>query len=373
MLKIIAGKWYQILTSLLMVSVIVLMSTAQAQQSFNDYLKQQNQAYNDYEKKQNEEFEKYKQEVLKKWNDFMNSTRRDWYEYSHDLNTLSHVDFENGQVTIETVVPVDSKDIQDQVQKNITDQIKGLLSTDSLTKEKVLDNQVVSPSGEIIDSANADKFVKNQVLPTAVQTDSIKSADGVERIKTTATFRLVPDHIRVRAEQYLPSVRKYCFDYKLDLPLVMAIMQTESYFNPRAKSTAPAFGLMQLVPNSGARDAYNYAFQQDKIVTSDYLYIPDNNIQLGCAYLAKMRDNEFKAISDTIKQRYCLIASYNTGPGNLCKAVSGNTSTSMATDIINALAKEALYTKLQSDLPYEETQDYLEKVEKRRENYQEWQ
>ena len=184
---------------------------------------------------------------------------------------------------------------------------------------------------------------------------------------------MVPNHLRIRAEKYLPLVRKYCGSYKLEIPLVMAIMQTESYFNPRAKSPAPAYGLMQLVPKSGAREAYKYIFKQDKIVRPSYLYIPENNVQLGCAYLAKMRDNEFKEVNDSEKRRYCLIASYNTGPGNLSWAITGNRDVKAAAGAINRMNKDRLFAKLKKDLPFAETRDYLEKVEKRRVIYMEWQ
>ena len=184
---------------------------------------------------------------------------------------------------------------------------------------------------------------------------------------------MVPNHLRIRAEKYLPLVKKYCGSYELEVPLVMAVMQTESYFNPRAKSSAPAYGLMQLVPKSGAREAYKYVFEQDKIVRPRYLYIPENNIQLGCAYLAKMRDNEFKEVNNSDKKRYCIVASYNTGPGNLSRAITGNRDVKAAVERINKMDKDKLFLKLRKDLPYAETRDYLEKVETRRKNYAEWQ
>jgi membrane-bound lytic murein transglycosylase C len=63
--------------------------------------------------------------------------------------------------------------------------------------------------------------------------------------------------------------------------------------------------------------------REDKIIKPDFLYTPENNIHLGYAYLAKMRDNEFKNVNDPEKLRYCLIAAYNTGPSNVCHAVAG--------------------------------------------------
>ena len=75
-------------------------------------------------------------------------------------------------------------------------------------------------------------------------------------------------------------------------------MHTESSFNPKARSPIPAFGLMQLVPKSGARDAYNYIYKQDRLLSDTYLYVPANNIELGCAYIAKIRHDYFKNIKD---------------------------------------------------------------------------
>jgi len=347
--------------------------TADGQQDYDEYLQQQNKEYNDFEQQQAEEFERYVQEVTQKWNEFKNSTKRDWYEYSGDLNTLSKVDFEAGEITIETIVPKDDEDVLEQAKENIAEQVKNLLSTDSLTGQNVLEDQLELSPGQKVNKSNTNKFIKEKILPSAaVVKETVKSKDGVERVKIKATFRMVPNHLKIRAEKFLPLVKKYSKQYKLEVSLVMAVMQTESYFNPRAKSHAPAYGLMQLVPKSGGREAYKHAFKKDKIVRPSYLYKPDNNIILGCAYLAKLRDNEFKGITDSDKCRFCMIASYNTGPGNLSRAITGNRNIYAAIDKINAMDDDRLFSKLKRDLPYAETRDYLVKVETRRENYLAW-
>ena len=353
--------------------LIIAFVGSMAQQTFREYMSQQDEEYNKYVKAEQKAFAKYKADVEKKWNEFIDATRRDWVEYSSDLNTLSDVDFEDGKITIETIVEKNNPDIMGQAAKNISDKIADLFQVDSLADEVVLANLVEFNSPPIIDSTNARLFADEKVIPGAtLDRETIMSQDGIERVKITATFKMVPDHIKIRAERYLPAVKKYCMKYDVELPLVMAIMQTESYFNPRAKSPIPAYGLMQLVPRSGAREAYRFVHKEDKIVKPDFLYTPENNIHLGCAYIAKMRDNEFKDVKDPEKLRYCLIAAYNTGPGNVCHAVAGEKSLRPTIEEINFMERETLFRILTEELPYQETKDYLVKVETRRDYYNEW-
>lgn len=359
--------------NLFLISILTILPLY-AQQSFEEFLAADQRAYERFEQQQEQAYQEYIENVLQKWNQFNESTRRDWYEYSGDLNTFSKVDFEQGEVTIETLVESDERDIIARAESNIKKQVETLLEKDKVTEQKVLEKQVEFRSGEEVIPRNAEKFVEQEVMPEAkIESEKIKGKDGIERVKVTASFKLVPDHLRKRAERYLPLVRKYCGRYKLKVPLVMAVMQTESYFNPRAKSPAPAYGLMQLVPKSGGREAYKFAFKTDKIVSPGFLYIPENNIHLGCAYLAKLRDVEFRRVENSDNQRYCIIASYNTGPANLSRAITGNRDVYSAVDRINRLSSQKLFDKLKSDLPYTETRDYLVKVETRRENYLEWQ
>ena len=354
--------------------VVILLGTASfAQDDYDDYRRQADREYSDYLAREAAEYAAYREAVMARWNRFRESTRRTWHRYSEDLNSLSSVDFADGEVRVETIIPVDNPDPEAEAGKNISEQIRRLLSSGDSRDTAVLEGQVAMPSGGIVDSGNVAAFIEEQVVPRIqIEKDTIQSADGVQRIRASASFALVPDHLRLRAERYLPLVRRNCSELDLDVALVMAIIETESYFNPRAQSPAPAYGLMQLVPKSGARDAYRYLHDEDKVVAPSYLFVPENNVALGCAYLAKLRDFEFAAVTDGDNQRLCMVASYNTGPGNVSKSLVGSRSVTKAVRQINRTDSERLFTHLVRHLPYHETRDYLQKVESRIANYLEW-
>ncbi|HKQ50871.1 MAG TPA: lytic transglycosylase domain-containing protein, partial [Pyrinomonadaceae bacterium] len=94
---------------------------------------------------------------------------------------------------------------------------------------------------------------------------------------------------------------------RLDPHQVAGLIRQESVFNPHAKSSANAFGLMQLLVPTGASVARKYGI--DRAVTAESLYEPRLNIQLGTGYMRDQFDKfgriEFVAIA------------YNAGPGRV--------------------------------------------------------
>lgn len=93
----------------------------------------------------------------------------------------------------------------------------------------------------------------------------------------------------------------------LDPYQVAGLIRQESVFNPRAVSSARAYGLMQLVVPTGALTAKKYGV--DRSVTVDSLFEPRLNIQLGTAYL---RDQ-----IDKYGRIEYVAAAYNAGPGRV--------------------------------------------------------
>jgi len=171
---------------------------------------------------------------------------------------------------------------------------------------------------------------------------------------------MVANFSHKQAEKYRAVVGQFAERYQISPSLVFAIIRTESNFNPFAVSSAPAYGLMQLVPTSGGRDAYRKAKGEDKAPTRDYLFDPDNNIELGTAYLNVLTYSQLDDVTDLVSREYCVISAYNTGAGNVFKTFSKDQRTALQQ--INGLQPAALYERLHNGLPYQETRDYLAKV-----------
>jgi len=190
----------------------------------------------------------------------------------------------------------------------------------------------------------------------------------------------VPDHIKKRARRYQHRVNQSAREQQLPPELIFAVIETESMYNPSARSPAPAFGLMQLVPTSGARDAYQYLYKKDRVVTDTYLYNPDNNIRLGSAFLHRLYYNYFSGIDNRESRLWATIAGYNTGAGNVFRSFAGKYSRArfgsrknwqrIALRDINRRTAEQVYRHMKAALPYRETRSYIQKVRSRMGKYQ---
>lgn len=93
----------------------------------------------------------------------------------------------------------------------------------------------------------------------------------------------------------------------LDPYQVAGLIRQETVFNPRAVSSAKAYGLMQVVVPTGIATAKRVGV--DRSITMESLFEPRLNIQLGTAYL---RDQ-----IDKYGRIEYVAAAYNAGPGRV--------------------------------------------------------
>jgi len=118
---------------------------------------------------------------------------------------------------------------------------------------------------------------------------------------------------------YTSLIRSAAARHSLSAKLVEAIVRVESDFNPREISDKGALGIMQLIPETGARFG----------VKKRELFDPTRNIAAGTAYLAWLR-NRYHGDVDR------MLAAYNAG--------------------------EAAVDRYHGVPPYPETQEYVRRV-----------
>ena len=217
-------------------------------------------------------------------------------------------------------------------------------------------------------SVNNSILAKRLASQAKKKVSVIKGNDGQTRKVIQVQMALVSDNISKNAALYKDLIAEFSEKFQIEQPLIYAIIEQESAFNPQATSWVPAYGLMQLVPRSGGREAYRYIYKVDKMPEMSYLYNPRNNIELGTAYLRVLM-NQFARVEDPHCRRLCVIASYNTGAGNVSRSFIGSTNLGKAFSHINQHNYDGLFRHLITNLPYEETRDYVAKVTKRREKY----
>lgn len=291
-----------------------------------------------------------------------------YIKYTQNYKSRAIVNFDQGLITVETL---------DEANPNQS--LKNAIVTTLLTPDDpravdlFTDSEVTLSSNqppyllglvedhkrrEINNPKRAEAYA-DYLLEKQLQSRQVK-VNQQNKQATYVEFRMVNDYRHLQAEKYRPLVNRYANRYGISPSLVMAVIRTESNFNPFAVSSAPAYGLMQLVPTSGGRDAYRHAKGKDGVPSKNYLFDAENNIELGVAYLDVLSDNYLGQVQNSISREYCVISAYNTGAGNVLKAFSADRT--QAINMINSMQPPELYQHLRNRLPQHEARRYLLKV-----------
>lgn len=107
-----------------------------------------------------------------------------------------------------------------------------------------------------------------------------------------APVTVAPQAVPVLSPAFDPLIRRVAAEQGVDVSLVRAVIQVESAYQPRARSSKGAVGLMQVMPATGRQ----YGIKN--------LYDPASNIRAGVTHLR------------TLLERYPLslaLAAYNAG------------------------------------------------------------
>ncbi|MDD3637547.1 MAG: murein transglycosylase domain-containing protein [Bacteroidales bacterium] len=373
----------------------------QSQAGFDQFREETNKQWEAYEKANQEAFEQFKKGIEQKWGagNFIESTPTNWVEYSEDGESRTSVDFEQEEARIEILMTPEEADNADLVKQKIAEAVKELALNKGKTKdyeteyekpeplldEPVLKDQLQNETGETVTEDNLAEYAEQIVEQQPIEKEIVKPEPPEpkpepqpepepqkEKVIVSVKIPLATNSIQTRALRFYEQVISYSSRFMIDPALVFAVIHTESSFNPKAKSHVPAFGLMQIVPKYAGRDAYNYVYKEDKLLNENYLYESQNNIELGSAYLHMLITRSFRKVDDPLSRIYCAIAAYNTGAGNVSRAFIGTTKLYQAIPEINKMSADQVYEFMKKNLPYEETQHYIERVSSRMKVYADW-
>ncbi len=137
---------------------------------------------------------------------------------------------------------------------------------------------------------------------------------------------------------YWSLIQRYSNEHELDPYLVAALIAQESTFTADVRSSANAYGLMQLLPSTGRQ--YARALKLPRRFSISMLTTAETNIRMGTAYFA-----------DLVRQfggAHYALATYNAGPNRVARWISERPGIERDEFI--------------DDIPFPETQNYVKRI-----------
>ncbi len=367
------------LKNLLFISLLATLFPLEANE-YENYLKKHNDQFIKYQKDIDNEFQaykkaydqsfkEYKDEITKKWPKADISTNFRWVEYDRNYNSKKAVDYQKQKIDLE-VHAANAKEAEIKLTKMFEELMK--YDANKGYMNDILDQKITKKLGTGRDNLqNSEKLIGDFISQEDEQ--GIKAAIVVEKIQEipfqdNKIYKIeIPfpsNALLKKAKLFKAKVSQEAKKNNIEDALIFAIIENESSFNPLAKSYVPAFGLMQIVPQTAGVDSYYALYGKKQLLDGGYLFEPNNNIMIGTTYLNLLFFKYLKDIKNDESRLYCAIASYNGGSGTVAKSFSGAKSIPLALQEINSLTSDALYKKLMKDIPASETRKYLYKVRK---------
>jgi len=334
------------------------------------------QAFLRFDQKVRDAYESARKDQEKTWGNVVDNylpAAKYWVGYDKNDNSRIKLDYEKEETIIEILVDEniseqqEKKEIEKVAVKYIEmgqeeiddiDPVRSKLDKETNRIKKV-SSKDVKPVLDLLTNSNT-QVITDSLKKAITQKKTTKSKFNKQKISIKIPFKKKTEKEKIAT--FKPHVIAMSKKYDIPAALIFAIIKNESAFNPRAISPIPAYGLMQLVPSSGGLDAYRMVFGENIKPKPEELFSPEFNITLGTAYLHILMFRYLKGIKSVNNKKLCVISAYNTGSGNVAKTFTGTLRVKNALPIINSLDHDALYNKLITGLPYEETQKYLKKV-----------
>jgi membrane-bound lytic murein transglycosylase C len=357
------------------------------QDDFEAYRERMRKAFAAYRQSYRDAFDAFRSRAEAAWQDPELTDRRKWVEYSDDLSVQRVVDFGANRIRLKLPPGDDEAEraraeltdllledkatafkrdpVAQQVEKDVSD-LPVPVERDTPGDDLVLGELFEVPRPG---KAEAEEKAAEMVARAEKGRERIKAGSGSEPWATVLTVPLPEARVMDKAREYRPRARELAAEWEVGEALILAVAHTESAFNPQARSHVPAYGLMQIVPESAGRDASAELFGEPRLLAPSFLYKAENNLKLGAVYLHLLYHRYLDAVADPESRLYCAIAAYNTGAGNVARVFTDGTSVDAAARAIRGRSGKEVYRALVAGLPYEETREYLPRVAKRMRAY----
>lgn len=427
-------KWTYKTSFLLVATSLTLLASPsefeqfkqQRQQQLQGYTLQQQAEFAQYKQAIRDEFEAYKSKVTKVWGYAEVPTNKKLVVYSDDMQQKVVIDYETNDVQISAKDPQQIDKANQLLQQVLTTPASAIqldLSGQLASSQQLLSSNGITVAQTLGLTADSVKQISTAVT-TAPKRDEREQLDAllkdIEQLQlkvdkvvkakettlaqkqqeqqylkklemekqqilnkqaelasqpakvkpATKRIKLNPNRWQ-RTKPYRQQVAKQAKKYQLPMPLLFAIMETESSFNPQAQSPIPAFGLMQVVPTSAGVDVNHTLYKHKRPPKKQSLFEPTTNVLYGATYMDLLMNRYFKGVTSDVSRLYVAVAAYNTGPGNVSRLFdpSGGKSLKKAAKQINRMTEQQVYQRI-ADNAHPETQGYIRKVTKAMNYYQ---
>lgn len=177
------------------------------------------------------------------------------------------------------------------------------------------------------------------------------------------------DHTKISSVKYYDLVAAASQRHQVPISLIYGIIETESAFNPKARSGSNAIGLMQILQHQAGREYFQRIEGYDHIPTESFLFNSANNVEVGTAYLAILGNRYLSKIRHPTVREYAVIASYNGGAGNLYKSLNPRGNRTQAINRLNDMSPKEAYWFITQRHKRQETRNYLKRVSTYRKKY----
>lgn len=180
----------------------------------------------------------------------------------------------------------------------------------------VASSETVSKLGPLSQIMYAQRIEHaNELLGRHYSKSVVRSTELVEKIHGRLyrhTHSSLPKKHKKNYQRIAQTIIDEAHRYGFDPVFLIAVIQSESSFNPDIRGGVGEIGLMQILPSTGKwmAEIAGYKWQGEKTLLD-----PVQNIRIGAAYL-----NWLRARFDSHARLY--LAAYNMGQGNVRDALS---------------------------------------------------